>query len=36
MRQVVTTFTDRDHFSEKWTKTENGADTVFDLHFTRR
>lgn len=36
MRLVVMTFTDRDHFSEKWTKSENGQDTVFDLHFVRR
>ena len=35
MRRVLTTFTDRDHFSEKWTKTENGKDTVFDLNFVR-
>ena len=36
MRRVVTTFADRDHFSEQWTKTENGKDTVFDLNFVRR
>jgi hypothetical protein len=36
MRLVVMTLTDRDHFSEKWTKTENGKDTVFDLNFVRR
>jgi hypothetical protein len=36
MRQVVMTFTDRSHFSEKWTKTENGKDTIFDLNFVRR
>jgi len=35
MRLVVMTLTDRDHFSEKWTKTENGKDTVFDLNFVR-
>jgi hypothetical protein len=36
MRRVLMTFTDRDHFSEKWTKTEGGKDTVFDLAFVRR
>src|SRR5271170_8511273 len=36
MRHVLMTFTDRDHFSERWTKTEHGKDTVFDLHFVRR
>jgi hypothetical protein len=36
MRRVLTTFTDRDHFSEKWTKTEAGKDTVFELHFARQ
>jgi hypothetical protein len=36
MRQVVMTFTDRNHLSEKWTKTENGKDTIFDLNFVRR
>jgi hypothetical protein len=36
MRLVVMTFTDQDHFSEKWTKIENGKDTVFDLTFVRR
>ena len=36
MRRVLITFLDRDHFSEKWTKTEKGADTVFDLSFSRR
>jgi len=25
-----------DRFSEKWTKTENGKDTIFDLNFLRR
>ena len=35
MRRVVITFIDRDHFNEKWTKTENGTDTVFDMTFTR-
>ena len=36
MRRVLITFVDRDHFSEKWTKTEKGVDTVFDLGFSRR
>jgi hypothetical protein len=36
MRLVVMTLTDRDHFSEKWTKTEGGKDTVFDLNWVRR
>lgn len=36
MRRVLFTFLDRDHFSEKWTKTEKGVDTVFDLSFSRR
>jgi len=35
MRRVLTTFTDSNHFSEKWTKTENGKDTVFELDFVR-
>ena len=35
MRRVVITFIDRDHFRERWTKTEKGADTVFDLQFSR-
>ena len=36
MRRVLMTFTDRDHFSEEWTKTEDGKDTVFALNFVRR
>jgi len=36
MRRVVITFVDRDHFRERWSKTEKGADTVFDLWFARR
>jgi len=36
MRQVIVTFTDHGHFSEKWTKTENGKDTVFEMNFVRR
>ena len=36
MKRVLFTFVDREHFSEKWTKTEKGVDTVFDLSFSRR
>jgi hypothetical protein len=36
MRRVVVTFIDGDHFSEEWTKTEGGKDTVFELKFVRR
>lgn len=36
MRRVLIAFVDREHFTEKWTKTEKGVDTVFDLSFTRR
>jgi hypothetical protein len=36
MRLVVMKLTDHDHFSEKWTKTESGKDTVFDLNWVRR
>jgi hypothetical protein len=36
MRRVVVTFLDKDHFDEKWTKTEKGVDTVLDLNFVRR
>ena len=36
MRRVVVTFIDGDHFSEEWTKTERGKDTVFELKFVRR
>jgi hypothetical protein len=36
MRRVLITFVDHDHFTEKWTKTEKGVDTVFDLSFSRR
>jgi hypothetical protein len=36
MRQMIMTFTDSAHFSEKWTKTENGKDTVFEINFVRR
>jgi hypothetical protein len=36
MQRVNMTISDRDHYSEKWTKTENGKETVFDLNFARR
>jgi hypothetical protein len=36
MRLMSMTLVDRDHFSERWTKTEAGKDTVFELSFTRR
>ena len=36
MRRVLSTFSDHDHFTEQWAKSENGKDTVFDLHFVRR
>ena len=35
MRRVIFTFVDRNHFSEKWTKTDKGVDTVFHLSFSR-
>ena len=36
MRRVLISFSDPDHFTEQWTKSENGKDTVFELHFVRR
>jgi hypothetical protein len=36
MRRVVVTILDRDHYSERWTKTENGKDSEFELNFVRR
>jgi len=36
MRRMSMTISDGDHYSEKWTKTENGKETVFDLNFVRR
>ncbi len=36
MRRVLMTIVDHDHYSEKWTKTESGKETVFDLNFVRR
>lgn len=35
MRRVIMTISDRDHYSEKWTKTENAKETEFDLNFVR-
>jgi hypothetical protein len=35
MRRVVLAITDADHFSERWTRIENGKDTVFELNFVR-
>jgi hypothetical protein len=35
MRQLVIEFTDAGHFTEKWTKTEAGKDTLFEMHFHR-
>jgi hypothetical protein len=35
MRRVFMKIVDHDHFTEKWTQTENGKDTVFDLSFVR-
>jgi hypothetical protein len=36
MRKVELTIIDADHFTERWTKSEAGKDTVFDLKFSRR
>lgn len=36
MRRVFIQITDHDHFTEKWTKSEKGKDTVFSLNFFRR
>jgi len=35
MRRVLLIFTDRNHFAERWTKTESGKDTDLDLKFER-
>ena len=35
MRHMTMSFAG-DHLSERWTKTEAGKDTAFDLNFTRR
>jgi hypothetical protein len=38
MRRVLVSIANHDHFTERWTKTENGQDqdTVFGMHFVRR
>jgi hypothetical protein len=36
MKRVSMIISDHDHYSEKWTKTENGKETEFDLRFARR
>lgn len=36
MRRMVMTIIDQDHYAEKWTKTEKGHDTEFELNFVRR
>jgi hypothetical protein len=36
MRRVIMTISDRDHYSEKWTRTEDGKESQFDLNFVRR
>jgi hypothetical protein len=36
MRRVTMMISDRDHYSERWIKTENRKDTVFNLNFVRR
>ena len=36
MRRMTLTIVDRDHYSEKWIKTEEGKDTTFELLFVRR
>jgi hypothetical protein len=35
MRRVAMTLIDRDHYSERWTKTADGKDTEFELDFVR-
>ena len=35
MRRMVLTLVDPDHFTERWTRTEKGVDTVFDMNFVR-
>lgn len=35
MRHLEIEFTDAGHFTEKWTKTEAGKDTIFEMHFHR-
>jgi hypothetical protein len=35
MRRMTLTIIDRDHYSERWIKNENGKDTVIHLQFAR-
>ncbi len=35
MTRMILRPVDADHFTEMWTKTEKGKDTVFNLNFTR-
>jgi hypothetical protein len=35
MRRMVMTIVDSDHFTERWTRTEKGVDTEFDMNFVR-
>lgn len=35
MRRVSMTPVDRDHYAERWTKTADGKDAVFELNFVR-
>jgi hypothetical protein len=36
MRRLVMRISDSNHYSETWTKTEGGKETIFDLKFVRR
>jgi len=36
MHRMVLRLTDANHFTERWTKRENGKDTVFTLEWRRR
>jgi hypothetical protein len=36
MRRVFIRLSDPDYFTERWTKSEKGKNTVFDLNFVRR
>jgi hypothetical protein len=35
MRRLILRISDHDHYSETWTETENGKETLFDLKFVR-
>jgi hypothetical protein len=35
MGLLMIEFTDADHFTEKWTNTEAGKDSIFEMHFHR-